>query len=327
MFSEILKIIPKLDEKDLKKMQQALQSRFTKLAKGFGKGIANAFKGAGIAGIGLALIDKVLNPLKEVQEAIDRTLNASDDISTNAKQFNTTTGKLAKLVTLSKATGLDQENLFMLITKFQTAVAQAKADPNDQSVSSVRNFTDKEDTAEAFFGFIQQLQQMDKNQQVLIQQQVFGEKQILKMADFLQSDFSKLASATGIDKVTSDEASKRINKNADLNDLAEALKANREFGDLLKKSDIINEGMIRSRDKTERIALERENQRIQSFQDISTISQTVDNIMKLVEQGVAMLGKLITTLTPFVNNVVLKLDALSKSPLARGIFNIFGKDK
>lgn len=332
MFSEILKVIPKIDEKDLKKMVNTLQSRFTKIAKSFGKGIANVFKGAGIAGIGLALIDKVLNPLKEIQEAIDRTLKTSDDLATNANQFNTTTGKLAKLVTIAQATGLDQDSLFTLITKFQTAVAEARVNPNDPNASAVANFTGNADTVEAFFGFIQEMEKLSKDQQLLVQQQIFGEKQILKMADFIQSvgDPDKLATIvknTGIDKVTSAQATAQINKTADLNDKAEELGAGRNFNDLLTKSNIINDNMIMSRHKSEQKALERENARIQSYTDIATVSQTVDNIMKLVEQGVGMLGKLITTLTPFVNNLTTKIDSLLKSPLVRGIGSIFGKDK
>lgn len=311
-------------------MQNALQSRFTKLTKSFGKGLVAALKGGGIAGIALGLIDKLLNPLKEVQEAIDRTLKTSDDLATNAQQFNTTTGKLAKLVTLAKATGLDEANLFTLINKFQGAVAAAEINPNDPANNSVKNFVGQKDTAEAFFGFITQLQKMDRNQQLLIQQQVFGEKQILKMADFLQqgaSGFEKIAKITGIDKVTSQSAGAKIDKSAQLNDLADALKAGREFQDLQAKSGIINEGMIRNMDKSERLALDRENQRIKSYNDLAALSQTAEKIFTLVDQGVALLGSLITKLLPFVDKMSAAVDRLMKSPMVRGIKGLFGGGK
>lgn len=324
MFSEILKIIPKLDPQDLDKMQRALQSRFTKIAKSFGKGLGNVIKGGGIAGIAMGLIDKILNPLKEVQEAIDRTLKTSDDLATNANQFNTTTGKLFKLVQLAKATGLDQDNLFQLITKFQTAVAQAKANPNDASVSSVRNFAGEKDTATAFFDFIQSLQKMDKSQQVLVQQQVFGEKQILRMADFLQSDFPKLFSQVGLDKVSSNKLTTSIEKLAGLNDLADALTAKRETTDMLAKSGIITENMIRARDKSERLNLEKENKRIQSYENLQTITDTVTRIMGLVEEGLNQLGKFITWITPTVNRMVNTIEKFANGPAARGIMKWFG---
>lgn len=327
MFSEILKIIPKLETKDLQKMERNLHARFTRIAKNFGKGLMNVLKGGGIAGAGLALIDKLLNPLKEVQEAIDRTLKTSDDLATNAAQFNTTTGKLAKLVTLAQATGLDQDNLFTLINKFQGAVAQAKIDPNDPANSAVKNYISQEDTAEAFFNFINQLQKMDKNQQVLIQQQVFGEKQILKMADFLQQGeegFARLAKLTGIDKVTSEKATKSIEGTAALADLNDAFGAGRSFRDLLQKGGIINEGMIRARDKAERVALERENARIRSYEDLQAISTSVEKIFAIVEQGVGLLGSLINKLTPFIDKMSNAIDKLMKSSIVRGVRGFFG---
>lgn len=324
MFSEILKIVPKLDNKDLDAMQKSLQSRFTKLTKNFGKGLVNVLKGGGIAGIALGLIDKLLNPLKEVQEAIDRTLKTSDDLSTNAAQFNTSSGKLFKLVQLAKSTGLDQDNLFLLISKFQTAVAQARANPNDQSVNSVRNFVGQEDTAEAFFGFISQLQKMNRDQQILIQQQVFGEKQILKMAEFLQKDFTQAARDVGIDKITAQKLTGSIDKLSGLADLSDALEARRGTFDIINKSGVINESMIRNRDKSEKIALQRENARIQSYNDLASITQTVDKIMALVESGVALLGSFISKVTPLIERLVNSVEKVLKSPLVRGVKGLLG---
>ena len=332
MLSDILKIIPKMDPKDLQQMQNSLQSRFTKLTKSFGKGLVNVLKGGGIAGIALGLIDKLLNPLKQVQEAIDRSLASSDDLATNAKQFNTTTGKLTKLVALAKATGLDQDNLFMLITKFQTAVAEAKANPNDPNNNAVRNFVGKGDTAESFFGFIQELQKLNSDQQVLVQKQVFGEKQILKMADFLQSvgdpkALAEIVKNTGLDKVTSQKLTNSIDKLANLNDLQDALAAGRDMRDLVTKSGVVNEGMIRARDKSERIALERENAQIKSYNDLAAISQTVDKIMGLVDQGVALVGNLVTKVLPFIDKMSAAVDRFMKSPMVRGVRGLFGGGK
>lgn len=325
MVSEILKIIPKLDGSALAKMERDLGSRLGRVAKKFGSQIGNLFKGGGIAGAALALIDKILNPLKEVQEAMDRTLSMSDDLATNAGQFNTTTGKLFKLTQLGKATGLGQDNLFQLMTKFQTAVAQAKANPNDDSVSSVRNFMDTEDTAEGFFQFIQSLQKMDKNTQVRVQEQIFGEKQILKMADFLQSDFPKLFQKIGLDKVTTEKLTTSIEKLANLNDLADTLTAQRETTDIIKKSGIITESMILAKNNAEKQALERENARIKGYENLQAITQTVDKIMTVLEEGLDQLGIFIKWMTPTINRLVEAVEKFSKGPVARGIMKFFGK--
>lgn len=319
MFTEILKIVPKMDNADLERMRKAVQSRFTKVAKSFGSGVVAALKGGGIMGAGLALIDKLLNPLKETQEAIDRTLKSGDDAVTNAKQFNTTAGKLLKLQAFAQSSGLDADSLSMLITKFQTAVAEAQNDPT--KVTSVRNFAGIPDTAEAFFQFIQALQKMDKSQQLLVQQEVFGEKQILKMSDFLNSDFANIGKY--FSKFSSDRLTSSANKIGGLNDLSDTLAAVRGLEDIQNKAQVISKGMIEARDLAERQALERENMRIRSYQDLQAISTTADKIFTLVEEGVGMLGKLINFLTPAVNRVLGAIEKLMGSRLFKG-FNLFG---
>lgn len=316
-----------MDSSDLKKLEDQLQSRFTKISKKFGKGLMDVLKGGGIAGLALGLIDKLLNPLQAVQESIDRMLKTSDDLATQANQFNTSSGKLFKLVQIGKSAGLDQEGLFTLITKFQTAVAQAKADPNDQSVSAVRNFTNEKDTALNFFNFIQSLQKLDRNQQLLVQQQVFGEKQIGKMSEFLNLDFAKQFRATGLDRQASDTFTKSIDKMAKLSDLADILKVKNENKDIIDKSRVINESMIKQRAKSDALALEKENLQIKSYNDLAAISDTVSKIMLIVEQGVGLIGKLINMVTPFINQATDFMQKFLKSPLMRGVRGLFGGGK
>lgn len=316
-----------MDSSDLKKLEDQLQSRFTKISKKFGKGLMDVLKGGGIAGLALGLIDKLLNPLQQVQESMDRMLKTSDDLATQANQFNTSSGKLFKLVQIGKSAGLDQEGLFTLITKFQTAVAQAKADPNDQSVSAVRNFTNEKDTALNFFNFIQSLQKLDRNQQLLVQQQVFGEKQIGKMSEFLNLDFAKQFRATGLDKQSSETFTKSIDKMAKLSDLADILKVKNENKDIIDKSRVINESMIKQRAKSDALALEKENLQIKSYNDLAAISDTVSKIMLIVEQGVGLIGKLINMVTPFINQATDFMQKFLKSPLMRGVRGLFGGGK
>jgi len=327
VFTEILKIIPKMDEKDLRGMQNALQGRFTKITKTFGKGLKSAIMGGGIAGIAIGLIDKLLNPLKEVQEAIERTLTMSDDLSTNAKQFNTSSGKLFKLVTLAKASGLDQDSLYMLITKFQTAVAEAQANPNDPNNSAVKNYVDTKDTADAFFGFINQLQKMDKNSQLLVQKQVFGEKQILKMSDFLNQDFTKLSKQTGITGVRSNKLTGNIEKLGGYNDLKDTLEARRNLNDIQNKAGAINADMIRNMSKSAEIELARENQKIKSYNDLAALSQTSSNILFKVEEGVALIGKFVAYITPTMEKGIRLFEQMLKAPIFRGVKNLFGGGK
>lgn len=321
MFTEILKIIPKLDAAALNKMQRDLSSRFTKVAKGFGKGLMQAFKGGAIAGAAISLIDKLLNPLKETQEAIDRTLSKADDIVTNAEQFGTTPGQLFKLQKFAQAKGLESDALNQLLVKFQGAIAEANADPKKDT--SVRAFAGEKDIAKAFFEFIQSLNKMDRNQQVLVQQEVFGEKQTLKMAEFLRADFGQLEKNLKLKPAAAYD--KPLTKLDNLEDRQSELTAARDAQDILQKSRLITGGMIDERAKAEQLELARENERIANFKNIQSINETGTKIATLVEQGVFMLGDLINKVTPAINNVVNKLDTISKSGLIRGIFGGKGK--
>ena len=291
MFKEILKIIPSLSNGDLNKMERSLGSRFGRIAKKFGKGLTSSLMGGGIAGLALGLIDKLLNPLKEVQESIDRTLKQGDDIMSNAEQFGTSAGKLFKLSKLAQAKGVDQDQLFMLLQKFQVAVAEAQADPN--KATSVRQFVGQKDTADAFFGFVQGLQKLTKEQQLIVQQEIFGEKQIGKIAEFFNAapDFGKLMKQIGLKSpATYDQAAKNL---GGLDDMAEIFKAGREANDFVTKGSRITEDMIVAREAQIRAELQKENDRLGSYHALMKMERDVAAVMALVEKGYAELLKVV----------------------------------
>lgn len=323
MFSSIMKVIPKLDQASLRSMERSLQSRFTKLAKGFGKGLVAAVKGGGVAGLALSLIDKLLNPLKETQEAIDKSLQASDNIATNAAHFNTTSGRLLKAVAIGKSTGLDQDSLFVLLEKFQGAVSEAKQDPTKPT--AVRNFMDKKDTVENFFDFMDSLRKMDTNKQNTIQQAVFGERQILKMADFLQTDLRAQYAKLGLGKYDTAKLTRDNNKVGDIADRTDELTAIRELDDISRKAAVMNMGLATAKDRSERILLQKENQRIANYKNLAAISDTVEKMMGVVEGAVSLIGGFIPKATKFFDDIIAKVDGILKSPWLRGMFG--KKDK
>lgn len=321
MYSEILKIVPRLDPAAMKKMQSTLQSRFTKIAKGFGNSMKNIFKGGGWLGAALGLINKILNPLQETTEAIERTLKNSADIVTNAQQFGTTAGRLYKLQKLAQSKGIDEGELYNLIGKFQTSIAEAKADPT--APSAVRQYANETDMAAAFFEFIQAIQKMDKNQQVLVQQAVFGEKQILKMASFLQTDFGKRVQELGL--AAGDRYTPRIEKLDKLSDLSDVLRVRSQIQDEAKTGDLITTGMIHARQKAADAVAARTREQIKGFENLQAVAVASNKIMGLVDQGVAMLGQLINFLLPTINRLVQTVEKFANSPAAKGIFKYFGK--
>jgi uncharacterized protein YidB (DUF937 family) len=316
MFKEILQIIPKLSPGDLNNMERSLTTRFGRIAKKFGKGLVASLTGGGLAGLALGLVDKLLNPLKETQDAIDRVLKQGDDLVTNAKQFGTTAGRLFRLQQLAASTGLDENSLDVLLTKFQTAVAEAVQDPT--KVTSVRQFAGSKDIAEAFFQFIQSLQKMGKNQQILVQQEVFGEKQILKMAEFLQTDFGKQAALVG--GPSSAQLTPGLESLAAKSDLKDALTARRTLNDTLEKSRAITEAMVRSQDTQAKQDLKKENLQIKSYNDLAAISIASTEILDLVKQTTLGITSLLVQMTDLSKNVKKMTD----SNVMRGIIKYFG---
>ena len=333
MLTEVLKIQPKLDNKDLNQMERQLGSRFSRIAKGFGRGL----KMASMAALGAAVLDKLINPLQEVKAAIDRTLGKADDIVTNAKQFNTTTENLLKLRSLANVRGITNENLDQLLTKFQGSVAAAAANPNDPANNSVRNYVGEKDTAVAFYNFITQLQKMDKNQQLLIQTQVFGEKQVLKMAEFLQ-DVGFKESAASLAGINFAQVAKATEKSAELNDKMTANRTVNELRDMVNKSKVIGPGTIENVNRSEIANLNRENSRIgrsaQAFTAEENIAQLTDKVEQLTNDIVTQLPILMDGLKVIVSLMQKSVEGwqmifnlLKGSPLVRGVKNLFGGGK
>lgn len=333
MLTEVLKIQPKLDNNELNQMERQLGSRFSRIAKGFGRGL----KLASMAALGAAVLDKLINPLQEVKAAIDRTLGKADDIVTNAKQFNTTTENLLKVRSLANVRGITNENLDMLLTKFQGAVAAASANPNDPANSSVVNYVGEKDTAVAFYNFITQLQKMDKNQQLLIQTQVFGEKQVLKMAEFLQ-DVGFKESAASLQKVNFGQAAQSAEKLGALNDKMTANRVVNDLRDLTSKAGVIGNDTIRNVNRSELANLNRENSRIgrsaQAFTAEENIAQLTDKVEQLANNIITELPILMDGLKATVGLLEKSVegwrmifDLLKNSALVKGIGSMFGKGK
>lgn len=333
MLTEVLKIQPKLDNNELNQMERQLGSRFSRIAKGFGRGL----KIASMAALGTAVLDKLLNPLQEVKAAIDRTLGKADDIVTNAKQFNTTTENLLKIRSLGNVRGITNENIDMLLTKFQGAVAAASANPNDPANSSVVNYVGQKDTAVAFYNFIQQLQKMDKNQQLLVQTQVFGEKQVLKMAEFLQ-DVGFKESAASLSKVNFGRVATATEKNAELNDKMTANRTVNDLMDMVNKAGVINNGTIRNMNQSEINNLRRENGRIgrsdQAFTAEERMAEIQENLEKLTNDIITKLPIVMDALDGIVGLLKKSVEGwqmifnlLKDSALVKGIGSMFGKGK
>lgn len=345
MFSEIFKFRPQIDRADLEKMVFTLSKRFQSVAKKFGSGLVQNLKGAGVTGVILGLVDKLLNPLKETQEVIERMLGLGDDLVTSANQFDTTAGKLFKLQQLGIATGLDPSVLETMIQKFQVAVAETKElqkDPTKTAAekqTSVSNFIDNPDAADAFFGFIQSLQKLDKDAQVIAQKEVFGEKLIGKMSEFVNADFQELIKRIGLGAGTNyDPALRNL---ANLNDQKYINTARRNTADLLKKSSLIGPSAITAIDQGEKARIAREDKNLANFEVLKNAATSVEEIKTKLESMFTTVYGFIPTVVDFANRITnlitevrnefseskATLKKVSDSPILRGIIKFTGFER
>lgn len=326
MFTEILKVIPKLDDSATSSMVRNLSSRFAKVAKSFGGGVLSALKGGGYVAIATALIDKVLNPLEHVQSVIDKTLNKGSDLAVFAKQFDTTAGKLARLQALGESAGLDPEGVRLLLLKFQGAVSKSalSGDP-----SAVSNFVGRKDTADAFFDFIQNMQKMNSTQRSLVQQEVFGERQIGRASEFLNQDFAKVNRQLGgpsADDITA--AAKSLEAQQSYLQLKNAQRGLKEINDQAVK---ITPHAIQSIAKRQDVASESDLKNLSNFDRLERLQIAADKIVNQLELGVGKIAPLLAPALEAIPGILQKLDvaatAVQKSRAVRGLLPGQGKDK
>lgn len=277
MFSEVLKLVPSVDRSAMEKMFRTLSQRFATVAKKFGQGMKNALKLSPLIAIGGALIAKLLNPLQKAEEIIDRMTGRGDDAVTNAEEFGTEAGKLIRLEALGAAKGLDAETMRSLLGKFQSALAKEQEVAKDPKAApgTLRQFVGETDMADAFFKFIQSLQKVEKSRQVVVQNEIFGEKIRGKAAEFFNAtDFAEiLKKLPGVDKLNS--AAEKLGGLADLKDLMAAI---RNTEDIVVKSELINKGQIKQIDQSKRNELRGENEDLRQFDSLKSTSIAVQEL-------------------------------------------------
>lgn len=315
MFEQILVIQPQVDPSALAKSERQMNTRFSKIARRFGDGLKAALTGGGITGLALGLIDKILNPLKETQDAIDKVLGRANDIKTLSEQFNTTPGNFFRIQQLAKAKGVDDQTLQMLIQKFQVAVAEAIADPTKDT--SVRNFAIKgQDTAEAFFQFIQSMQKLSKDDQVRVQQDIFGERVVGRALEFFnEKNFTDLAKNLHLQP--SNVYNPLIKKGSDLQDLEQTFSTRRDSDYFLQGLGKVNPGMIAGKDFDERERQQRELKKFDFYGSMVQMDLNVQKITAQLETLTLNVGKGITSL----NGLTQVLMKIPGAKLMRGILN------
>lgn len=161
MFSEILNIKPVLDPAQSKKMEESLSKRFRRVARKFGKGLEGALKGT-ILGISLGLLQKLLNPIQELEDRIKALLGESADISDLADKYGASPGEVRELQDTAQALRVKPEELVGMLDSFAKSVQSAQEELDNlkpgevlsETSNNVRQFVGRENMIEAFSNFL-----------------------------------------------------------------------------------------------------------------------------------------------------------------------------
>jgi hypothetical protein len=168
---------------------------------------------------------------------------------------------------------------------------------------------------------VQGLQKLGKNQQIQVQEEVFGSKQILKMSEFLNADFSKLSDE--FKGVSPEKVTAAAEKTSSLEDLKQTLGSVRELNDFVAKSGKINENMIILRNEQEKRLAEIDNKRIASYESLAQIEAASTEIVDIAKSGILALTSMVVKITDLSANI----KKITGSRFIRGILGQGGKDE
>ncbi len=291
---EKVKLLPEMSGSDIDKMTKALTTRFATVAKKFGSGLVSAITGGGIVGAALALVDKLISPLKAIQEAIDATLDKGNDITVRAKEFGSTPAEIAKLHAMGQATGNTPDQINLWLEKFKTAVEEATANPGEHS--AVRNFVGTKDYVQAFLTFADNLKKESPLQQGLIQTEVLGNRQKLQAAEFFQADLPKLQRKfSGIN----DEGINAGANNADvLKTHKNTLEAYSGLQHFVTRANQANDDMITSVHTQSENKENAQDVMMKSFKSLQMLDANVDKMLIQLQKGVVALTSLAVKFAP-----------------------------
>lgn len=313
MLEETILLKPELDKGGLEKMFRDLNKRFSNVAKAFGKGMSMVTKAAPYLAIASTIAAKFLNPIEKAEAIIDKILGKSGDLTDTADELGTTPGKLARLEALGNMKGVDNQTMRTLLGKFQTDLAQERenmrTDPNAKP-GLLRNFVGVKDNAEAFFQFIQSLQNVSPEERTLAQTAVFGERIRGRASPFFnEKDFATLLS-----KLPSEATYNDATKYADtLGDRLDIIKTINEEKNYIKKAPMLKGNMIEDIGRAQQQAFDADTQTLlryasnkEMFIQLMAIANRFDKAFtKLVDvtaptiiEGIKKLGDILDLLSP-----------------------------
>lgn len=263
--SYILNVKPTISRTDGAKMEQNLNQRFQRVADKFSTGLKTGLKKAA-SGFGGALkgvlssqsfwraLGGVLNRLQEITfnnpfEQLTRSINSlilrMQTTAERAAQLGTTTGRYAEIEQIAKSAGI--RNFDQIITTFQEQLEASRQ--GQQPI--LKEFTKNKDTLSAFIQAIESLKAVSENERAAFVKQIFGGRGNIDLARLFKTNLPERRQQI-FGNVSNETFGAAVDKLAKNNELQQILQRQTEVRDILAKSKLLNEGVIRSQEQVYR---------------------------------------------------------------------------
>ena len=293
--------------KSLKETEKKLNSTFDRVVNRFKNGFGKAWKGlkigSSIAAMGTALA-ALLNPLAQLNERINATLDKAGNIKDRAQGAGTDIKSYLALQGYAASKGINEETLLQALSRMQVLVGEAKAG-NENALS---NYAGETDMAKVFYNVMNNIAKVqDPAQRAKLASDVFGQRAVAQLGPlvtegFLREDFNKLLSGVDLNKAAASVMT--LDRRGDQQ---AALQFKREIDDLIQKNKVITPETIKMQDVNARATLKLEDKQMAAYSSLSTIETSIIEIK-------ALLSKIYLLLSPAINIIKKSLEGLSMFP-------------
>lgn len=262
----------------LKNTESKLGKVFDRVVNRFKNGFGKAWKGlkigAGIAAMGTALT-ALLNPLAQLNERINTTLDKAGNIKDRAQGAGTDIKSYLALQGYAASKGINEETLLQALSRMQVLVGEAKAG-NENALS---NYAGETDMAKVFYNVMNNIAKVqDPAQRAKLASDVFGQRAVAQLGPlvtegFVAEDFQKLLQGVDLDK-----AQAAVLGLDAKGDQQAVLQFKRDVDDLIQKNEVITPETIKMQDVNARATNKLENNQMKSYADIASIDARLKDL-------------------------------------------------
>lgn len=293
--------------KSLKDTEKKLNSTFDRVVNRFKNGFGKAWKGlkigAGISAMGTALA-ALLNPLAQLNERINATLDKAGNIKDRAQGAGTDIKSYLALQGYAASKGINEETLQQALSRMQVLVGEAKAG-NENALS---NYAGETDMAKVFYNVMNNIAKVqDPAQRAKLASDVFGQRAVAQLGPlvtegFVAEDFQKLLQ--GVDLNKAQAAVLGLDAKGDQQAV---LQFKRDVEDLIQKNKVITPETIKMQNANARAALKLEDKQMAAYSSLSTIETSIIEIKE-------KLSNIHLLLSPAIEIIKTSLKGLSEFP-------------